>query len=463
MYGGNNVRVCTLYIINIMRIWTRNIALLLILAAISAVRAADFQMVAPSGQTLYFNIVAGGVVVTYPSSTISPTQGWNGYTRPVGALTIPATVSHGGTVYDVVAVNSYAFYECVGLTSVVVPEGVTAVRASAFRGCSSMTTITLPSTLDSIYGYSLAYCSALNTINVGSAIPPACLDYAFSNTILSAVALHVPCGSTAVWSAATPWSQCGSITDVGCMIAITASPNYAVRGSVSGSGNYTPGVALTLNATAADGFFFVCWNDGDTLNPRIVTAVENCTYTAFFFAFRRDTLYEVDTFVVTIHDTVPIYDTITVVDSVLPTFYRVTVTSGDASHGIAAGNAVVPAGTEMEIAAVPLEGNRFLRWDDSNTDNPRTVTVTGNMSFTALFETLGTHVVGTGLPWTAVVDGRDIVVDGAEGHRLRIFSADGRELYNGCVQGKAMRFRCMAAGAYLLSVDGCAARKVIIN
>ncbi|MBR2959808.1 MAG: hypothetical protein IKC19_09330 [Bacteroidales bacterium] len=60
------------------------------LAVPQVASAYDFSAVAPSGQTLYYNIVNGNAAVTKPGSYDSP---YGGYTQPEGALTIPATVT----------------------------------------------------------------------------------------------------------------------------------------------------------------------------------------------------------------------------------------------------------------------------------------------------------------------------------------------------------------------------------
>ena len=57
----------------------------------------DFSAVAPTGQTLYYNITSPSTVsVTYPA-TSSEDYYWSGYTTPTGSLTIPSTVTDGGT------------------------------------------------------------------------------------------------------------------------------------------------------------------------------------------------------------------------------------------------------------------------------------------------------------------------------------------------------------------------------
>jgi hypothetical protein len=43
-------------------------------------------------------------------------------------------------------------------------------------------------------------------------------------------------------------------------------------------------------------------------------------------------------------------------------------------------------GDEVTITVTPAEGHKFVQWSDGVTDNPRTVVVTSDMTFTAVFE-----------------------------------------------------------------------------
>lgn len=442
---------------NIMQKYTKPIVLLALLVATMSAGAADFSAVAPSGQTIYYNIVAGGVQVVYPAASSTPSSGWVGYTKPTGALTIPATVTNGGTTYAVVAVDKFAFYNCTGLTSVVVPEGVTAVRASAIRGCTALTTVILPSTLDSLANYSLADCPALSTLTLHCSTPPATQANTFSNDSLGAVTLYVPCGTTAAYSTVSPWSLFGSVTDDGCIITIAVAANYASRGSVSGSGTYPAGTNVVINATPADGFFFVCWNDGDTLNPRIVSS--SGIYTAMFFALHTDTLTLVDT--VTFTDTVyqTLYDTLLRVDTVFPTFVHLNVTSEDPWRGLVAGNATVPAGTQIEMAAVPLEGNVFSRWSDGSTENPRRVQVNQDMSFTASFEGAA-GISAPDMSWTATVADGVLSVGARVGETLRLYDTQGRCLLTMVTVNETTAIRLPSAGIYLVQLGDGPARRI---
>ena len=104
------------------------------------------------------------------------------------------------------------------------------------------------------------------------------------------------------------------------------------------------------------------------------------------------------------HDTIYVHVPVTVFDIVHDTLYnpvvydtlyptpethdlRVAVDS-TTPFGKVSGNGAFPDSIEVEIAAIPDKGFRFVRWDDGNTDNPRTVVIAGEMQFVATFDSL---------------------------------------------------------------------------
>ncbi|MBO4600181.1 MAG: hypothetical protein J5641_05535, partial [Bacteroidales bacterium] len=68
------------------------------------------------------------------------------------------------------------------------------------------------------------------------------------------------------------------------------------------------------------------------------------------------------------------------------TNYTVTVLSNNPELGSVSGGGTYPAGTVTTIAATAASGCRFVQWNDGNTDAIRTITVTGNITYTAYFE-----------------------------------------------------------------------------
>ena len=70
--------------------------------------------------------------------------------------------------------------------------------------------------------------------------------------------------------------------------------------------------------------------------------------------------------------------------------YTITAT---AENGTVQGTGTYDYGTVVELTAVANDGYKFDKWSDDVTDNPRTVTVTENMAFTALFVLNGTTAI----------------------------------------------------------------------
>ncbi len=412
---------------------------MLLLLPLAAARAYDFAATVPSGQTLYFSRVAGGVEVVYPdANAATPAQGWGSTSRPVGALSIPATVAQGDSLFSIVSIGHHAFYGCSGLTSVSLAEGISAVGSSAFRLCSGLASISLPSTLLSLDGMAFAGCSSLANVWIAAANPPQTGSNIFFEAPIGDAVLHVPCSSLAAYSALAPWNNFGTVTDAGCAVTVVAEANYPHRGTVVGGGTYDASATVTLVAQPANGFFFACWHDGDTLNPRSLQVTENSRFTAMFFP-QQYILIEPDS--CTLH-----------------------VLSSSPALGVGVGSAVLPVGAVVEVCGLPLEGARFSCWSDGLTDNPRCVALTGDLTLTALFEPASSATIDAPEPWAATVVGRRLTVSGRVGEALRLFDLQGRCLFSTTTTAATTTLVLPQAGVWLLQLgDGPAHRIVIDN
>lgn len=160
----------------------------------------------------------------------------------------------------------------------------------------------------------------------------------------------------------------------------------------------------------------------------------------------------IDTVIVTIHDTL----------TVQPTLHTLTVSSSDISKGLAAGSGYFPEGTVVEIAAIPLEGFRFSSWDDGEISNPRSVTLAGDMSYIASFETLGIDEASMTAPWTLRSERGTIIVEGVSGQTVRIYDIEGRLLKTVLMAPEQLRYNVPASGNYIVQSNDKTAKKIVV-
>ena len=148
----------------------------------------------------------------------------------------------------------------------------------------------------------------------------------------------------------------GMLTVISCTkeYTVTVNSNNETWGAVTGNGTYASGATATLAAVPATNCFFVKWNDEVTDNPRIITVTKDVTYTAYFAENNGDN-------------------------------FTVTVNSNNEAWGSATGSGIYAAGATATLAAVPATNCFFVKWNDEVTDNPRTITVTEDITYTAYF------------------------------------------------------------------------------
>lgn len=136
-----------------------------------------------------------------------------------------------------------------------------------------------------------------------------------------------------------------------CFTVVASSEH----GSVTGSGTYNYGATATLKATNSDCYTFQKWSDGKTDNPRQVVVTQDSTFTAIFVgAGYQETV-------------------------------QCTVVN-ESPYGTVSFTGEVVKDSEIALKATAPECSQFVKWSDNNTDNPRSVEMTQDSTFTAIFE-----------------------------------------------------------------------------
>lgn len=88
-----------------------------------------------------------------------------GYTNKLpDSVTIPQSISKGGTNYTIDGIKGYAFHGCMSLKSVVIPSTVTTLRVHVFSHCENLESIVIPNSITSIDPNAIGNCLRLKRV-----------------------------------------------------------------------------------------------------------------------------------------------------------------------------------------------------------------------------------------------------------------------------------------------------------
>ncbi|MBP5477341.1 MAG: M6 family metalloprotease domain-containing protein [Paludibacteraceae bacterium] len=139
----------------------------------------------------------------------------------------------------------------------------------------------------------------------------------------------------------------------------SGSTTVTADGKVIEDGQTVPYLtSVVVSATAAKGWTFSHWSDNENANPRNIQIKDALSLTAYFVRQNY---------------------TLTAAVSPEEKAYIDVTANGTAVSDLHA----IPFETSLMLAVRPVQGWQFEQWNDGNADNPRTCTVTGDVSLTA--------------------------------------------------------------------------------
>lgn len=461
--------------------------------------AYDFSAVSPSGQTLYYTVLTSNTVyLTYPNDTASLwTTTWNGYTKPVGNVVIPDSVLSGGQWYHVTNIGNGAFAYCTAISSITLPSNLRVIGRCAFLRCSALGTINLEnSNVTNIRRNAFENCVSLGKINF-----PATLSIIDTSLFLGCTGLHVvtipenirqigPCAFRNAYNIDTVYFNSDSC--VMSHFAYYTFDNSTVAGSayLNISGLFATNIIYGDNVEYIEGLdgcgdfvgthngfyvFFYSEYDSPGSPYRNITFGRSVGYIYAMdcggiqsVTFRGNTppyislLYPTNTNF-SFPCTVPC-GTITQYRTRFPYFTNFIEGEG---YSFAASSDNNNMGT-VQILTMPTctapnavlyasanNGYRFDHWSTGSTSNPYSLTVTSDTVITAYFVSDGgTEGIGDvdGSTIHVYTDGGNIIVNGAEGEKVKVFDMVGRPVGT----------QSLPTGVYMVKVGTLPARKVAV-
>ena len=316
------------------------------------------------------------------------------------------------------SIDIYTFYHCNNLTSVTISNTVTSINNRAFEGCTGLTSITIPNSVTSIGDYVFKDCNNLKTLIIEKQSPPQLCGTSslqlFSN-------IHIPCGSLNNYKTIQYWREFNNyIEDFQYTLRVQSEDDEKGNVEIKTEPSCGNSEAI-IQATAKSGYIFYQWSDGNTDNPRSITIDRDTTIIAQFVPNEINfTLSSSNTTQGSVSEssgTYHYYDNVTfsatanygyhfsqwsdgvttnprtvrlIKDTVIEAQfavnqYSIQLQSNDTNMGSTNGAGSFDYLSTNKISATPKAGYVFHQWSDENTDNPRTITLTCDTAFTAVF------------------------------------------------------------------------------
>ena len=273
---------------------------------------------------------------------------------------------------EVEHIPDYLCYQLTSLNTIVIPNSVTSIGTNAFSFCSGLKTVTIPNSVTSIGTNAFSFCSGLKTVTIPNSVTDIGDEAFYYCTGLKTVTI----GNSVKSIGDKAFYHCSSLEHVTSK-AVTPPQIWAMTFDDYGMPFYVPAGCKPKYAEAE------YWNNFTDIRETGVT------------------------------------------------LHTVTANATDETMGYVMGAGEYPQGSTATLVAVPFGQNYFVRWNDGNTDNPRTITVTGDMTFTAEFAPAGSAVETLENGERGIyATGRTLHVENG-GESYRVYTAAGRLVYTG--------------------------------
>ena len=319
---------------------------------------------------------------------------------------------------EVEHIPDYLCYQLTSLNTIVIPNSVTSIGTNAFSFCSGLKTVTIPNSVKSIGDKAFYFCKGLTEVSIPNSVTNIGSSAFEDCTELKTVTI----GNSVTDIGDEAFSSCFNLTEVSIPNSVTSIGDEAFY-FCTDLKTVTIGNSVK---SIGDKAFYHCSSlehvTSKAVTPPQIWAMTFDDYGMPFYvpAGCKPKYAEAE-----------YWNNFTDIRETGVTLHTVTANATDETMGYVTGGGEYPQGSTATLIAVPFGQNYFVRWNDGNTDNPRTITVTGDMTFTAEFAPAGSAVETLENGERGIyATGRTLHVENG-GESYRVYTAAGRLVYTG--------------------------------
>ena len=118
-----------------------------------------------------YDVQIDGIYYNLNQETKQAEVTYKSYDSYSGIIVIPSSVRYNGYVYSVTSIGEKAFYRCIRLTSVTVPNSVISIGSHSFAECSTaLKSVTIGNSVNSIGRWAFYDCKGITSITIPNSV-----------------------------------------------------------------------------------------------------------------------------------------------------------------------------------------------------------------------------------------------------------------------------------------------------
>ncbi|MBO4778540.1 MAG: leucine-rich repeat protein, partial [Bacteroidales bacterium] len=314
-----------------------------------------------------------------------------------GELIIPGTVVFEDETYTVKEIYTCSFFNCNKITSLVIQDGIQKIGSSAFSGCSKLQSVGLPNSLEEMDLAVFYNCKKLTNVTLSNNLKSIPLEAFRECDALQSIV--IPGSVKTIDDEA--FYICQNLTSVTIGEGVTKIKQYAVGQCGQLSSIKFPESLISIGKDAIDSDCLTSISIPANVTDIADNAFGYCNNISLVYfnsnsapSLGNNAFYQKDNLKIFVPcDAIENYmsneDWLPYKSNLATSSHKIFVSSSNYSYGYATAEMTNSCNDEF-TATITARSNdeneyQFLKWNDNVKDNPRTVTVSKDTSFVAIF------------------------------------------------------------------------------